>query len=831
MIRLSLLLFFVFSSFLAFPQLTVQKGYTAQQLGNNLAGANINIINPTISGDTDQYGIFSFTGNSLGLNSGVILSTGDIDDAVGPNSDDATSTDFGGPGDSDLTALAGFSTEDAVVFEFEFEVQGDELEFNFVFLSEEYNEWVNSGFNDVFAFYISGPGITGQENLAVVPGTTTPVTINSINNGSFWQFYNDNDFNPGGPPSPVNIEFDGFTTLMKARKTNLNPCSIYKLSLRIADGSDDRLDSGVLLQENSLVSNSIAVSSATLSLDTTALEGCYPATFTFNLGATAATDLNIPIRLGGTALNGVDYLHIDSIITIPAGQTSSTVIINALADGVAEGVETIELYYSPSSCAPEDTVILYINDATSITFDALGANLGCNGDTSGSIAINIAGGSAPYSVTYIDTSTGFSNTIPDSALPITGLNASTYLLRIADQYGCTADAIVVGGSFNAGQTFLPDGTGASYTSDILISGFNTGQSLNSITQINSVCATMEHSYASDLTIELIAPGGQSIQLKNVGTTGSGVNTCDLGEPIASGPVDNWSSSNTNPGLGYQYCWTNIPTYATMNDMISPTPPGPPPIHTFTTLAGNSYTDYYLPSGSYTPRQSFFGLLGTTLNGNWTLRVTDNFTQDNGYIFDWAISLQADLPDSIITLTEPIGPVISHSTLEPACGTANGAIDLTVSGNHTPFTFAWSNGETIEDITGLTAGTYTVAVTDTTSCTYNYVVNLSDSGSVTLSANVTNETCASADNGSIDLSVSGGLFTFNWSNGETNEDINGLAPGLYTVTVTDSFCLAIGNYTIDAAAPIILNAAIINENCGDQEGIIDLTVQGGAGTLN
>ncbi|MDC0231232.1 choice-of-anchor L domain-containing protein, partial [Aureispira] len=168
MIRLSLLITFLFSSLLLFSQLTVQKGFTAQQLGNNLAGANINIINPTISGDANQYGLFSFTGNSLGLNSGVILSSGDIDDAVGPNSDEATSTDYGGPGDSDLTALAGFSTEDAAVFEFEFEVQGDELEFNFVFLSEEYNEWVNSGFNDVFAFYISGPGITGQENLAVV---------------------------------------------------------------------------------------------------------------------------------------------------------------------------------------------------------------------------------------------------------------------------------------------------------------------------------------------------------------------------------------------------------------------------------------------------------------------------------------------------------------------------------------------------------------------------------------------------------------------------------------------------------------------------------------
>lgn len=816
------MLAFLFVTVVTYAQLAVQKGFTAQQLGNNLAGANINIINPTIVGDTSQYGLFNFTGTGLGLSSGVILSTGDIDNAVGPNSSLSTSTSYGLPGDPDLTALAGFGTEDAVVFEFEFEVQGDELEFNFVFLSEEYNEFVNTGFNDVFAFYISGPGIVGQENLAVVPGTTTPVTINSINNGSFFQFYNDND---AAVTNQVNVEFDGFTTLMKARKTNLTPCSVYKLSLRIADGSDDRLDSGVLLQENSLVSNSIAVNSATVSADTTALEGCIPARFTFNLGATASTDLNIPIRLGGTALNGVDYAFIDSIITIPAGQTASTVIINALADGITEGRETIELYYSPSSCAPEDTVLLYIDDATSITFDALGTNLNCNGNSSGSIGINITGGSPPYNVTYIDTATGVSNTIPATALPITGLDATSYLLRISDQYGCTADAIVVGGNFNAGQTFLPDGTGASYTSDINITGFNTGQTLNSINQINSICATMEHSYASDLTIELVAPSGQTIQLKNVGTTGSGVNTCDLGEPIASGPVDNWSTSNTLPGVGYQYCWTNTPTYATMNDMISPAPPGPPPTHTFTTLAGNSYTDYYLPAGSYAPRQSFFGLLGTSLNGNWTLRVTDNFSQDNGYIFDWSLSLQTDLPDSIVTLTEPPAPTMSHTTTDPACGMANGAIDFSVTGNG-PFTYLWSNAATIEDLTNIVAGSYTVTVTDGTGCTYDYTVNLSNTGSVTLSAVVTNEVCDGANDGAIDLSVGAGAFNYLWSNSAVTEDLTGLAPGTYTVTVSDGTCIGVQSYTVNPASVIVVSSSITNENCGDQEGVINLSLQGG-----
>ena len=115
------------------------------------------------------------------MGSGVILSTGDIDDAVGPNSDENTSTGYGGAGDTDLSALSGFSTEDAVVLEFEFEVQGDELEFDFVFLClrstyEHMSIQPRVPITMYFAFYISGPGIAGQENLAVVPGTTAPVS-------------------------------------------------------------------------------------------------------------------------------------------------------------------------------------------------------------------------------------------------------------------------------------------------------------------------------------------------------------------------------------------------------------------------------------------------------------------------------------------------------------------------------------------------------------------------------------------------------------------------------------------------------------------------------
>lgn len=809
-------------SLVASSQLTVNNGFTAQQLGDNLAGSNVNVNNATISAASpDQFGQFQFNGTGLGLNSGVILSTGNIFDAPGPNTQQGMGTGYGGLGDPDLNTLAGFNTNDAVVFEFDFEVQSDEIEFDFIFLSEEYNEWVNSGFNDVFAFYISGPGITGQQNLAIVPGTTTPVSINTINNNSFWQYYVDNT------AGAVDIEFDGFTTVMKAKMDSLQECGVYTLSLRIADGSDDILDAAVLLGENSLVQANVSAQTNTVNADGIALEGCIQASFTFEIDSIQGTDITIPYGIGGSATNGVDYQFLDTFLVIPAGDTAATIIIDAFADGITEGQEFIELYFQTSTCGPQDTVTLFIDDADPIEFSLSGTDLICAGDASGEVDINITGGFPPYDIVITDTATGQSNTY--SSTPIPNLDASTYLIEIFDTYGCTADALVIGGNFNAGQTFLPDGTGVSYTSAINISGFNAGQTLTNVNQINQICATMEHSYANDLTIVLEAPNGAQVQLKNVGPTGGSINACNLGEPVASGPVDNWNSTNITPGVGYQYCWNNNPTYATMGDIIQAAAPGPPPQYTYVSTFGNTLSDYYLPPGSYTPTGNLNGFIGTPLNGNWTLIVTDNYALDNGYIFDWEVSLTSDLPDSTITLNEPDSAYFNGAIASPACGASDGAIDLNPSGDFPPFTFAWSNGPTTEDVSNLTAGAYSVTMTDANGCSFDTTFNVPNASSMTLTAVATDGSCAGANDGALDLTVSGGTpgFTFAWDNGPTMEDITGLSPGNYTVTVTDAAgCVSLETFNVGEATAINVSETIINEECGDGEGEIILNPSGG-----
>ena len=347
----------------ASAQLVVNGGYTAQQLAEILAGPGITVTNATLTGAAVAAGVFDGTNSNIGANSGVILCTGDINFAVGPNDQSGAGWNNGLPGTPELDAIAGVTTNDAVVLQFDFEVQTEFITFNYVFASEEYREYIDQ-FNDVFAFWISGPGISGWENIALIPNTTVPVTINNINYLDYWQYYvNNGDIeNTCFPPlpsyctDPAVVQYDGFTTLLAATKDGLIPCQTYTLRLAIADAVDWIYDSGVFLEENSLVQGTVDAQTNTINADNVALEGCIKASFTFTIDTIKTTPTVINYGIGGTATNGVDYVFIDSTMTIPAGQTSATIIIDALGDGIPEPQEVIELYFLPAPCTPIDTV-------------------------------------------------------------------------------------------------------------------------------------------------------------------------------------------------------------------------------------------------------------------------------------------------------------------------------------------------------------------------------------------------------------------------------------------------------------------------------------------
>jgi uncharacterized repeat protein (TIGR01451 family) len=173
--------------------------------------------------------------------------------------------------------------------------------------------------------------------------------------------------------------------------------------------------------------------------------------------------------------------------------------------------------------------------------------------------------------------------------------------------------------FTPDTTYLPDGTGVSYTTSIFVSGYVAGQTLSSLNEFLGVCVNMEHSFLGDIDISLTCPNNTTIVLENQG--GGGAN---LGIPN--------QGDNTGPGAGYDYCWNQNPEFGVMSE-----------------VAGSNQT---LPAGSYTSFQALSDLIGCPLNGDWTITVTDHMSVDDGYIFNWGINFAAN-PGCFTMLTGQI----------------------------------------------------------------------------------------------------------------------------------------------------------------------------------
>jgi hypothetical protein len=216
----------------------VASGLKPEDLTSLLSGSGVTISNVKLTGAPIAAGTFSGAlVDKLDIDGGVILSTGKVADAVGPNISQGTSTSLGTPGDLDLNKLvAPLSTHDAAVLEFDVVTAGSTFGIQYLFASEEYKEFVNSAYNDVFAFFVDGT------NIALVPGTNKPVSINTINHLLNTQFYRDNPPGSGN----MNTSFDGITTLLTATAT-VTPGESHHIKLAIADTSDAVLDSAVFL--------------------------------------------------------------------------------------------------------------------------------------------------------------------------------------------------------------------------------------------------------------------------------------------------------------------------------------------------------------------------------------------------------------------------------------------------------------------------------------------------------------------------------------------------------------------------------------------------------
>ncbi|HEY8365544.1 MAG TPA: OmpA family protein [Bacteroidia bacterium] len=220
----------------------------------------IQVSNVKFKGSRNGLAYFKYPGGGkLGIQEGIFLTTGTAMGSMGPNKSTNNGSDNSAPGDPDLDRLAKTNTYDAVVLEFDFVPVSEWISFRYVFASEEYLEYVNKGYNDVFGFFLSGPGIEKPINMALVPGTRDVVSVNSINNVQNPNFYIDNGSTSDTKTQKVvnkskivepSIEWDGFTRVLTVRQ-KVEPHQTYHIKLAIADVGDRLVDSGVYLEGKS----------------------------------------------------------------------------------------------------------------------------------------------------------------------------------------------------------------------------------------------------------------------------------------------------------------------------------------------------------------------------------------------------------------------------------------------------------------------------------------------------------------------------------------------------------------------------------------------------
>jgi len=437
-------------------QLTVSTGYTPQQLVQNvLLGAGVTVSNVTYSGSSSSIGYFSGGGSTnLGLASGVIMSTGIVnasnsEPAIGSSVTEFASYDMGGGSDNDLLNLLTTTNDcyDATILEFDFVPLADTIKFRYVFASEEYPEFVCSPFNDAFGFFLSGPGINGpysnnSVNIARIPGTALPVAINSVNNGSsggnysssdcislsFSSAYVDNEAIGG-----TSIVYDGFTVIFYAWYL-VQPCQQYHIKLAIGDMGDAEYDSAVFLEAGSFSSSSVSVTAATtnttLATDSTAIEGCTQNVLTFTRSGSLANPLTVPLNIAGSAQNGIDYLAIPASLTFNAGQSTKTLVINPIFDGIAEGTEDVIVSIPQTTACTsfEPKVTIHI-------FDPIPLSINVMDDTSivcpatFTIAANATGGNG--SIAYL-----WGNGLgTGSSIQVNPYTTTSYYITVTDACG------------------------------------------------------------------------------------------------------------------------------------------------------------------------------------------------------------------------------------------------------------------------------------------------------------------------------------------------------------------------------------------------------------
>jgi hypothetical protein len=520
--------------------------------------------------------------------------------------------------------------------------------------------------------------------------------------------------------------------------------------------------------------------------------------------ATSVTTLSAFATCSGTAstaknftVNGGSGLTADVVITAPTGYEVSlssgsgyaaSVSITQSGGAITTTTIYVRMATSASGTMAGNVTVTSTGVTTkNVTVTGLASNLSassyivtnvsCFGGTNGTIDLTPSGGQIPYTYNWGSTSTQDRINLP----------AGTYSVTITDNNGCTGtvSSIVVGQ-----PVAVVSGT-------TVVTNASCNGGTNGAINLTPSGGTGPYTFdwGGGITTEDrtgLAAGTYSVTITDANSCTGTVSSIVVGQPAV---------------VGGTRVVTNVSCNGGSNGVINLTPTGGTSPYTYDWGGGITTEDLtFVPAGTYSVTITDANGCTGTISG---IAVTQP-----------AVSLSGS---TVVTNVSCFG------------GT-NGAINLTVSGGTTPYSYNWGGGVTTEDRTGLAAGTYSVTVTDNNACqtTVSGIVVGQPSAIVSGTTVVTNVSCFGGTNGAINLTPTGGTgpYTFNWGGGVTTEDRTGLATGTYSVTITDANgCTGtVSGISITQPAAVVSGTTVVtNVLCnGGTTGAINLTPAGGTG---
>ena len=603
--------------------------------------------------------------------------------------------------------------------------------------------------------------------------------------------------------------------------------------------------------------------------------GTAPYTYAWSTGS-ALTSIN-GLAAGNHSVTVTDsrgcIASASGSITIPTALTATLTTSNPLCFGGSNGSASVSVSggvapytYLWSTGAVTTSVTNRPAGAISVTItDANGCSISRNatltapaqiqasvsvtppacGQSNGSATASATGGSAPY--TFVWSTGTFSN-------QLNGISAGNYSLTVTDNAGCsdtenfsisatlapTVNLTVnqqvscVGGSNGSIQTVVNGGTAPFNFS------WNTGAVSSGLSGVQAGNYSLTVTDANGCTASANAVVNQPTALVVSGTVANA--TCGGSDGSIAAQV----SGGTAP---YGYSWNTSPA------QVSATATGLSPgnyILTVTDANGCSATlnENVQSSGSISASAAVLNQVSCNGGNNGSAQVSVNggtapfiYTWSNGASAATAQNLSAGnysvtvndangcVAAASINITEPNIFQVSITSSDINCnGSNNGTASAIGNGGTTPFSFAWSNGEITNSISGLQAGVYSVIATDAAGCVANDMITISEPAALSVSANATNVTCNGMANGEISLGITGGQapYVVSWDDGSISLQRNGLSAGLYAYSLTDaSGCFVDEDVEITEPALLEVTGVATNLNCfGSNDGSIDLQITGG-----